>query len=77
MDATERLSKEDGSLLSAEEASNYRSMVGALQYLMLTRLDISFSVDKVCKFLVGPTTSHWSVVKRILGYLKLTITIGL
>lgn len=68
--ATEKLSREDGSLLSAEEASNHRSLVGALQYLTLIRPDIFFSVNKMCQFLAAPTTSHWSAVKRILQYLK-------
>ena len=52
-------------------------MVGALQYLTITRPDISFAVNQVCQFMHQPTTIHWSAVKRILRYLKTTNTHGL
>lgn len=45
---TEKLSIEEGDPLGPEDATKYRSIVGALQYLTLTRPDISFSVNKVC-----------------------------
>jgi hypothetical protein len=45
----------------------YRSIVGTLQYLTLTRPDISFSVNKVCQYLHSPTTVHLTAVKRIFG----------
>ncbi|XP_019051905.1 PREDICTED: uncharacterized protein LOC109114147 [Nelumbo nucifera] len=57
--------------------AEYRSIVGALQYVTLTRPDISFSVNKVCRFLHAPTDAHWSSVKRILRYLKSTLDVGL
>jgi histone deacetylase 1/2 len=44
---------------------------------MLTRLDISFAVNKVCQFLQAPTTVHWSAVKRILRYVRGTLKNGL
>jgi hypothetical protein len=75
--ADEKLSLIAGNLLSAEDATSYRSVVGALQYLMLTRLDISFMMNKVCQILHDPTTHHWSVVKRILCYLRGTCGLGL
>jgi len=43
----------------------YRSVVGALQYATLNRLEISFAVNKVCQFMAAPLDSHWAVVKRI------------
>lgn len=51
-------------------------MVGALQYLTLTRSDIAFSVNKVCQFLHAPTV-HLAAVKRILRYIKSCMKIGL
>jgi hypothetical protein len=52
----------------------YRSTVGSLQYLSLTRSDIAFTVNKVSQFMQEPCDTHWSAVKRILRYLKSTIT---
>jgi hypothetical protein len=77
MATTEKLSRIDGTVLSSEDATKYRSVVGALQYLTLTRPDIFFSVNKVCQFLQNPTDVHWTAVKRILRYLKQTQFFGL
>jgi hypothetical protein len=73
----EKLSLFDGDPLTSDDATNYRSVVGALQYLTLTQPDISFSVNKVCQFLHAPTTAHWSAVKRILRYLHGTCGLGI
>ena len=59
------------------DPSSYRSLVGALQYLALTRPDISFAVNKVSQFMHRPTSLHLQAVKRILRYLKFTISYGL
>jgi histone deacetylase 1/2 len=77
MSATDRLSAFDGDLLASEEATEYRSIVGGLQYLTITRPDISFAVNRVCQFLHAPRTTHWSAVKRILRYIRLTASYGL
>jgi hypothetical protein len=58
-----KLSVQDGEPLGLQDATKYQSMVGALQYLTLTRPDISFSVNKVCQFLHSPTTAHLTAVK--------------
>lgn len=77
LSTTEKLSVTSGTRLGTEDSTRYRSVVGALQYLTLTRLDISFSVSKVCQFLHSPTTEHWEAVKRILRYVKGTVSLGL
>jgi histone deacetylase 1/2 len=48
LSSSEKLSIEDGVKLGPDDATKYRSLVGALQYLTLIRPDISFSVNKVC-----------------------------
>ncbi|MFS8002612.1 putative RNA-directed DNA polymerase [Helianthus anomalus] len=55
----------------------FRQTVGALQYLTLSRPDITFAVNKVCQFMHYPTENHWSAVKRILRYLNGTSHFGL
>lgn len=55
----------------------YRSLVGALQYLTITRPDLSYAVNHVSQFLQSPTNDHFEVVKRILRYVKGTIHLGL
>jgi hypothetical protein len=43
MVASETLSANDGTPLSAEESTSYSSIVGSLQYLTMTRPDLSFA----------------------------------
>ena len=77
LSSSEKLSLTEGNLLNQEDSANYRSLVGALQYLTLTRPDISFAVNKVCQFLHAPTTVHWTAAKRIVRYVKHTLGTGL
>jgi hypothetical protein len=77
LSTSEKLSAHVGDALGSEDATKYRSIVGGLQYLTLTRPDISFAINKVCQYLHAPTTQHWTAVKRILRYVKGTADIGL
>ena len=52
------------------DPGRYRRLVGKLNYLTITRPDISFSVSVVSQFLQSPCDSHWDVVVRILRYIK-------
>jgi histone deacetylase 1/2 len=77
LSTSEKLSKYEGDLLNTSDSTRYRSIVGALQYLTLTRPDLAFSVNKVCQFLHSPTTAHWSATKIILRYIMHTLDVGL
>jgi hypothetical protein len=66
-----------GNLLSAEDNTRYRSIVGALQYLMITRPDLAYAVNKIYQYLHAPTTKHWTAVKTILWFIKKTLGYGL
>ncbi|KAL5564060.1 hypothetical protein UlMin_033807 [Ulmus minor] len=53
--------------------TEYRSIVGALQYITITRPKIAYSVNRVFQFMQNPLHNYWKVVKRILRYLKGTM----
>src|SRR4051812_28857804 len=55
----------------------YRSITGALQYVTLTRPEISYSVQQACLYMHDPREPHYNHVKRILRYLKGTLDHGL
>jgi hypothetical protein len=48
MSSSEKLSRHEGTSLSRADITIYCSTVGALQYLMMTRPDLSFAVNKAC-----------------------------
>lgn len=62
---------------SSPDPHHYRSIVWALQYITLTRPELSFSVHKIRRFLSAPWDFHWRAVKCILCYLKGTSHFGL
>ncbi|GAU32260.1 hypothetical protein TSUD_53880 [Trifolium subterraneum] len=72
-----------GNKLKKDEAgkmcysTNYKQMVGSLMYLLATRPDMTFSVCLVARFMERPTEIHVAAVKRILRYLKGTLSYGL
>ncbi|CAH9123810.1 unnamed protein product [Cuscuta epithymum] len=73
--STSKLSINSGKPLADPE--EYRSVVGSLQYLALTRPDLSYAINKLSQFLHRPTTDHWEAVKRVLRYLRHTTDHGL
>lgn len=70
-----KLSRFDSS--SCVDATVYRSIVGALQYLTITRPDITYAVNQVCQFMHEPRQTHLMAVKRILRYRKSTPHFGI
>nr|GEY57369.1 copia protein [Tanacetum cinerariifolium] len=59
------------------DATKYRSMIGALMYLTSSRPDIVHSTCLCARYQAKPTEKHLKKVKRIFRYLRGTINIGL
>ena len=57
--------------------TEFRRIIGSLQYLSLKRPDISFAVNKLSQFMHKPTTTHFTTTKRLLRYSKQTIFHGI
>jgi hypothetical protein len=51
-------------------ATCFRQIMGALQYLAFMRLDICFVFNRVYQFMHASTYSYWVAIKRILCSLK-------
>ncbi|CAL9002956.1 unnamed protein product [Prunus brigantina] len=62
----------DGELLA--DASYYLRLVGRLIYLTITRPDIYHAVSLVSQFIHSPRSTHLQAIKRILHYLKGSIS---
>ncbi|XP_024628101.1 secreted RxLR effector protein 161-like [Medicago truncatula] len=58
------------------DASKYMQMIGCLMYLLATRPDLAYSVCLVARYMERPTEMQLSAIKRILRYLKGTISFG-
>ncbi|XP_042510912.1 uncharacterized mitochondrial protein AtMg00810-like [Macadamia integrifolia] len=55
----------------------FRSLVGTLQYLTMTRPHISYAVYSVCQHMHAPTYAYFAMVKCILQYVRGTLDLGL
>lgn len=60
-----------------DDPTNYCRLASALQYLTLTRPDISYAVQQVCLFMHAPKVQHMDALKRILRYVQGTINYGM
>ena len=58
-------------------ATQYQRIIGALQYLTLTRPGLSFSINKLSIFMHKPTSLHLPHLRRLLEYLKSTINFAI
>ncbi|XP_074377259.1 secreted RxLR effector protein 161-like [Apium graveolens] len=59
------------------DATQFKSIVGGLRYLVHTRPDIAYAVGIVSRYTEQPTVLHQAAVKRILHYIKGTTNYGL
>lgn len=60
-----------------DDPTLYRSTIGSLLYLLFTRPEISFTVNRLAQYMHRPTNEHWQEVKRVLRYLQGTTEYGL
>ncbi|CAA7051295.1 unnamed protein product [Microthlaspi erraticum] len=74
MSPTPKLSLNFGSPL--DDPSQYRTVIGSLQYLGYTRPDIAYAVNRLSQFMHRPTDEHWNAAKRVLRYLAGTASHG-
>jgi hypothetical protein len=56
---------------------SYTGVVGALQYLTLTRPELAYAVQQVYVFMHAPTDTHFQLIKRIVRYIRGTSSYGL
>ena len=56
-----------------EDPSLCHSTIDALQYLTMTKPNISFFVNKLSQFLHAPTIDHWKACTKVVRYLHSTI----
>ncbi|KAM6550921.1 hypothetical protein CsatB_000729 [Cannabis sativa] len=75
METNLKLSKDKANLLPDPTA--YRSLIGKLIYLTITRPDITYAVNHLSQFLTCPRAPHLHAAHRILQFLKSTPGQGL
>ncbi|PKU78648.1 Retrovirus-related Pol polyprotein from transposon TNT 1-94 [Dendrobium catenatum] len=63
--------------LPFSDPSLYRRLAGSLQYLSITRPDIAFATNQACQHMHQPTTQDFQALKRLLRYIKGTVSYGL
>ncbi|GKE16797.1 uncharacterized mitochondrial protein-like protein [Tanacetum coccineum] len=69
MDPIAKLNETDGDPLP--DPTQYRTIVGKLIYLTLTRPDLSFAAQALSQFSHNPRTPHLAALQRVLRYIKL------
>jgi hypothetical protein len=73
MEVRLKLKKDDEAKMDATE---YRSVIGCLRYLVNTRPDIAQAVGVASRFMESPSQQHWGMVKQILRYVRGTLSHG-
>ncbi|KAL1291116.1 hypothetical protein AAHE18_20G178400 [Arachis hypogaea] len=68
MDPNTKLSPDQGEPLA--DPGRYRRLIGRLNYLTVTRPDISFATSILSQFLDSPCDSHWDAAVRVFRYIK-------
>ncbi|XP_049343382.1 uncharacterized mitochondrial protein AtMg00810-like [Solanum verrucosum] len=75
LDITEKLKATNGELLS--DPTHYRKLVGKLNFLTNTRMDIAFSVQHLSQFMQSPREPHMKAAYHVLRYMMQDPTLGI
>nr|GEX24784.1 zinc finger, CCHC-type [Tanacetum cinerariifolium] len=75
MDPGTKLIKIEGGELV--DATEYRSLIGCLRYLLHTRPDLSYSVGLLSRFMQEPREQHIKAIRQGLRYIKGTLNFGI
>ncbi|KAH9780093.1 protein kinase domain-containing protein [Citrus sinensis] len=75
LEVNTKYSSKEGKVIS--NPTIYRQLVGSLNYLTITRSNISFAIQQVSQFMQHPRHLNLVVVHRILRYLRRTPSRGL
>ena len=72
------LQQEDNSQqLSANDAKNFRSVIGLLLYLSRDRVDLMFSVTELASKMASPTLCSVQRLRKLVGYVKSSGDLGI
>ena len=63
--------------LTREYNIHYRSCIGYLIYILSTRVDLSFAVQKLAEFSANPGKVHFEGLVHLLRYIRNNKTLGL
>ncbi|XP_019256458.1 PREDICTED: uncharacterized protein LOC109234868 [Nicotiana attenuata] len=74
LDPAIKLKAQEGNLLP--DPTYYRKLVGKLNFLTNTRLDITYSVQLLSQFMQAPRDTHLTAAFHLLRYLKKDPTLG-
>jgi len=74
MNKKDKFSKENGT--NKVDGEKFGNLIGCLMYLMAIRLDILYATSLLSRFMHCPSEIHLRAVKRILRYIKGTISFG-
>nr|GFB50989.1 zinc finger, CCHC-type [Tanacetum cinerariifolium] len=75
MDPGTKLIKTEGGELV--DATEYKSLIGCLRYLIHTRPHLSYSVGLLSRFMQEPREQHMKAIRQVLRYIKGTLNFGI
>lgn len=59
------------------DATLYKQLIGSLMYITATRPDLMYVTCLLSRYMASPTEMHMQAAKRVLRYLKGTVSLGL